>query len=96
MPFSVIPAKAGIQLIHDVLDPGVRRVTAKETFYELINFERGIFALWKRGAYGDSWRWFRQLVKIINRSVIPAVMDGITLRLGGSFRCGLDEPFFEN
>ena len=42
MPFSVIPAKAGIQLFQDVLDPGacpgpdpgVAGVTTQETFYE--------------------------------------------------------------
>jgi hypothetical protein len=33
----VIPAKAGIQLFQDVLDPGFRRGDALETFYECIN-----------------------------------------------------------
>jgi hypothetical protein len=32
MPFSVIPAKAGIQLIQDVLDPGVRRGDGQRDF----------------------------------------------------------------
>jgi hypothetical protein len=32
MPFSVIPAKAGIQLIHDVLDPGFRRGDGQRDF----------------------------------------------------------------
>jgi hypothetical protein len=32
MPFSVIPAKAGIQLIHEVLDPGVRRGDGQRDF----------------------------------------------------------------
>jgi hypothetical protein len=32
MPFSVIPAKAGIQLIQDVLDPAVRRGDGQRDF----------------------------------------------------------------
>jgi hypothetical protein len=32
MPFSVIPAKAGIQLFQDVLDPGFRRGDASREF----------------------------------------------------------------
>jgi hypothetical protein len=32
MPFSVIPAKAGIQLFQDVLDPGFRRGDASRYF----------------------------------------------------------------
>jgi hypothetical protein len=32
MPFSVIPAKAGIQLFQDVLDPGFRRGDASRDF----------------------------------------------------------------
>jgi hypothetical protein len=32
----VIPAKAGIQLFQDVLDPGFRRVKLEETFCEII------------------------------------------------------------
>jgi hypothetical protein len=32
VPFSVIPAKAGIQLIQDVLDPGVRRGDDQKDF----------------------------------------------------------------
>jgi hypothetical protein len=36
MPFSVIPAKAGIQLFQDVLDPGFRRATLQRTSYEII------------------------------------------------------------
>jgi hypothetical protein len=32
MPFSVIPAKAGIQLIHEVLDLGVRRGDGQRDF----------------------------------------------------------------
>ena len=43
----VIPAKAGIQLFQDVLDPGARPgldpgfagVTLQETFYEIIKIE---------------------------------------------------------
>jgi hypothetical protein len=45
--FSVIPAKAGIQLFQPVLDPGAcpgpdpgfAGVTTQETFYETINFK---------------------------------------------------------
>jgi hypothetical protein len=33
---SVIPAKAGIQLFQDVLDPGFRRGDDWSTFYEII------------------------------------------------------------
>ena len=32
----VIPAKAGIQLFQDVLNPGFRRGDDEETFYEII------------------------------------------------------------
>ena len=39
MPFSVIPAKAGIQLFQDVLDPGFRRGDASRDFYETINID---------------------------------------------------------
>jgi len=45
MLFSVIPAKAGIQLFQDVLDPGFRRGDDQETFYEAIkknNLENGV------------------------------------------------------
>jgi hypothetical protein len=38
----VIPAKAGIQLFREVLDPGFPRVTLKETFYDTIKL--GILA----------------------------------------------------
>jgi hypothetical protein len=33
--FSVIPAKAGIQLIHNVMDPGVRRGDDQRDFLRL-------------------------------------------------------------
>jgi hypothetical protein len=39
--FPVIPAKAGIQLSQDVLDPGFRRGDVEETFYEIIKFDGG-------------------------------------------------------
>jgi predicted AAA+ superfamily ATPase len=38
MPFSVIPAKAGIQLIQDVLDPGVRRGDGQRDFLRVHQF----------------------------------------------------------
>jgi hypothetical protein len=46
---SLIPAKAGIQLFQDVLDPGAcpgpdpgfAGVTLQETFYEIINVAKG-------------------------------------------------------
>jgi hypothetical protein len=46
MGFSIIPAKAGIQLFQNILDPGAcpgpdpgfAGVTLQETFYEIIRF----------------------------------------------------------
>ena len=48
----VIPAKAGIQLFHNVLDPGAcpgpdpgfAGETTQKTFYETINLASGIFS----------------------------------------------------
>ena len=45
MRFSVIPAKAGIQLIQVVLDSCFRRSDGFETFYEAINFRLQIFSI---------------------------------------------------
>jgi hypothetical protein len=38
----VIPAKAGIQLFQDVLDPGFRRGDVEEAFCEIINKSLGV------------------------------------------------------
>ena len=38
-PFSVIPAKAGIQEYQELLDPGFRRGDGLKDFYETVNID---------------------------------------------------------
>ena len=90
MPFSVIPAKAGIQLFQDVLDPGAcpgpdpgfAGVTLQETFYEIIIFSiclAGIMASRKICLFSSirrRWDWKGYTLPASRRSVSCRVDGG--------------------